>query len=214
MRLLIDCAHGTPLIAKQHQGRIMLTIGVIGIQGDISEHVLALEKASGDLNCEIVTIKKKGVVPRCDGLVIPGGESTTIFTLLHFEGIDKEIIENKHVPMMGTCAGSIILSDSNEGNVIGFKLMDMRVKRNAFGRQAESFEAPLKVTIFDSPFAGIFIRAPAIIQVGNDVELLSCIRGYGVAAQQGNKLALAFHPELSDDVRFHEYFLQLVDRSG
>jgi 5'-phosphate synthase pdxT subunit len=116
--------------------------------------------------------------------------------------------------MMGTCAGSIILSDSHEENIAGFKLMDMRVKRNAFGRQAESFEALLKVTIFNSPFTGIFIRAPAIIQVGNDVDVLSRFRGYGVAAQQGNKLALAFHPELSEDLRFHEYFLQLVDCSG
>jgi len=173
-----------------------------------------LEKALGDLNCEIVTVKKKGIVPHCDGLVIPGGESTTIRTLLHFEGIDKEIVENKHIPMLGTCAGLVILSDSDDEEVSGLKLMDMRVKRNAFGRQVESFEVPLRVTIFDSPFAGIFIRAPAIIEVGNDVNILSRFKGYGVAAQQGNKLALAFHPELSDDVRFHEYFLQLVDYSG
>jgi 5'-phosphate synthase pdxT subunit len=202
------------VIEKQLCGMIMLTIGVIGIQGGISEHVAALQKASRDLKCEIVTIRKKGTVPRCDGLVIPGGESTTIFRLLRFEGIDKEILENKQIPMMGTCAGSIILSDSNEENIAGFKLMDMRVKRNAFGRQAESFEAPLKVTIFNSLFTGIFIRAPAIIKVGNDVDVLSRFRGYGVAAQQGNKLALAFHPELSEDLRFHEYFLRLVDCSG
>jgi 5'-phosphate synthase pdxT subunit len=193
---------------------MVLTIGVIGIQGDISEHVVALQKASSDLKFEIVIIKKKGAVPRCDGLVIPGGESTTIFRLLRFEGIDKEILENKQIPMMGTCAGSVILSDSNEENIAGLKLMDMQVKRNAFGRQAESFEAPLKVTIFNSPFTGIFIRAPAIIQVGNDVDVLSRFGGYGVAAQQGNKLALAFHPELSEDLRFHEHFLHLVDCSA
>jgi 5'-phosphate synthase pdxT subunit len=192
----------------------MHTIGVISIQGDISEHVRALKKASCDLNCEIVTIKTKGIVPYCDGLVIPGGESTTISTLLRFEGIDREIVENKHIPMLGTCAGLIILSDSDDEDVTGLKLMDMRVKRNAFGRQTESFEVPLRVTIFDSPFEGIFIRAPAIIKVGNDVDILSRFNGYSVAAQQGNKLALAFHPELSDDVRFHEYFLQLVDYSG
>jgi len=192
----------------------MHTIGVISIQGDISEHVRALKKASGDLNCEIVTIKTKGIVPYCDGLVIPGGESSTIRTLLRFEGIDKEIVENKHIPMLGTCAGLIILSDSDDGDVSGLKIMDLRIKRNAFGRQAESFEVPLRVTIFDSLFEGIFIRAPAIIQVGNDVDILSRFKGYGVAAQQGNKLALAFHPELSDDVRFHEYFLGLVDYGG
>jgi pyridoxal 5'-phosphate synthase pdxT subunit len=192
----------------------MHTIGVISIQGDISEHVRALKKASGDLNCEIVTIKTRGIVPYCDGLVIPGGESTTISTLLRFQGIDREIVENKHIPMLGTCAGLIILSDSDDEDVAGLKLMDMRVKRNAFGRQTESFEVPLRVTIFDSPFEGIFIRAPAIIKVGDEVDILSRFNGYGVAAQQGNKVALAFHPELSDDVRFHEYFLQLVDYSG
>jgi len=192
----------------------MHTIGVISIQGDVSEHVRALEKAAGDLNCEIVGIKTKGIVPYCDGLVIPGGESTTISTLLRFEGIDKEIVEHKHIPMLGTCAGLIILSCPDDEGVSGLKLMDMRVKRNAFGRQVESFEVPLRVTIFDSPFAGIFIRAPAIIQVGNDVDILSRFKGYGVAAQQGNKLALAFHPELSNDLRFHEYFLKLVDHNG
>ena len=192
----------------------MLTIGVIAIQGAVSEHVAALEKVSSGLNCEIVTIKKKGIVPRCDGLVIPGGESSTISRLLRFEGIDKEILKNQHIPVMGTCAGLIILSDYQDEDVGGLGLMDMQVKRNAFGRQAESFELPLEVTVFNAPFNAIFIRAPAIKQVGNGIDILARVEDYGVAAQQGNKLALAFHPELSSDLRFHKYFLQLLDSNS
>ena len=192
----------------------MLTIGVIAIQGAVSEHVAALEKVSSGLNYKIETIKKKGIVPHCDGLVIPGGESTTISRLLRFEGIDKELLDNEHIPMLGTCAGLIILSNYQDKDVEGLGLMDMQVKRNAFGRQAESFELPLEVTVFDSPFDAIFIRAPAIKQVGNGIDILARVEDYGVAAQQGNKLALAFHPELSDDLRFHKYFLQLLDSSS
>jgi len=189
----------------------MLTIGVVAIQGAVSEHIAALEKSSKDLDCKIVTIKRAGIVPHCDGLIIPGGESTTISRILRFEGIDKEILENKGIPMMGTCAGLIIMSDYKNERVEGLGLIDMQVKRNAFGRQAESFQVPLTVTVFDSPFDGIFIRAPAITQVGDATDVLARFEKYGVAAQQGNKLALAFHPELGNDLRFHEYFLRLFD---
>jgi len=189
----------------------MLTIGVVAIQGAVSEHLIALKKSSKDLDCNIVTIKRKGIVPHCDGLIIPGGESTTISRILRFEGIDKEILANKEIPIMGTCAGLIIMSNYKNKYVEGLRLIDMQVKRNAFGRQAESFELPLTVTVFNSPFDGIFIRAPAITQVGSATDLLARVDKYGVAAQQGNKLALAFHPELGNDLRFHEYFLRLLD---
>jgi pyridoxal 5'-phosphate synthase pdxT subunit len=189
----------------------MLTIGVIAIQGAVSEHIAALEKVSRGFDCKIVRIKKKGLIQNCDGLVIPGGESTTISRLLRFEGIDKEIVKHQHISMMGTCAGLIILSNYQDEDVQGLGLMDMQVKRNAFGRQAESFELSLEVKVFDSPFNGIFIRAPAIKQVGSSIDVLARFKNYSVAAQQGNKLALSFHPELSDDLRFHKYFLQLVD---
>ncbi|MGD0327557.1 MAG: pyridoxal 5'-phosphate synthase glutaminase subunit PdxT [Halobacteriota archaeon] len=189
----------------------MLTIGVIAIQGAVSEHIAALEKSSKDLDCKIVTIKRAGIVPHCDGLIIPGGESTTISRILRFEGIDKEIFENRGIPMMGTCAGLIIMSDYKNERVEGLGLIDMQVKRNAFGRQAESFQVPLTVTVFNSPFDGIFIRAPAITQVGDATDVLARFEKYGVAVQQGNKLALAFHPELGNDLRFHEYFLRLFD---
>jgi 5'-phosphate synthase pdxT subunit len=189
----------------------MLTIGVVAIQGAVSEHIAALEKSSKDLDCKIVTIKRKGIVPHCDGLIIPGGESTTISRILHLEGIDKEILGNKGIPMMGTCAGLIIMSNYKNEHVDGLGLIDMQVKRNAFGRQAESFQVPLTVTVFNSPFDGIFIRAPAITQVGDATDVLARVEKYGVAAQQGNKLALAFHPELGNDLRFHEYFLRLLN---
>jgi len=189
----------------------MLTIGVIAIQGAVSEHVAALEKVSSGLNCKIVRIKKRGVIQNCDGLVIPGGESTTISRLLRFEGLDKEILKNQHIPIMGTCAGLIILSKYQDEDVEGLGLMDLQVKRNAFGRQADSFELPLEVKVFDSPFNAIFIRAPAIKQAGSEIDVLARFKGYGVAAQQGNKLALSFHPELSDDLRFHKYFLGSLD---
>jgi len=189
----------------------MLTIGVIAIQGAVSEHIAALEKSSKDLDCKIVTIKRAGIVPHCDGLIIPGGESTTISRILRFEGIDKELLENKGIPMMGTCAGLIIMSDYKNERVEGLGLIDMQVKRNAFGRQAESFQVPLTVKVFNSPFDGIFIRAPAITQVGDATDVLARLEKYGVAVQQGNKLALAFHPELGNDLRFHEYFLRLFD---
>jgi pyridoxal 5'-phosphate synthase pdxT subunit len=189
----------------------MLTIGVIAMQGAVSEHIAALEKVSSGLNCKIVRIKKRGVIQNCDGLVIPGGESTTISRLLRFEGLDKEILKNQHIPMMGTCAGLIILSKYQDEDVEGLGLMDLQVKRNAFGRQADSFELPLEVKVFDTPFNAIFIRAPAIKQAGSEIDVLARFKGYGVAAQQGNKLALSFHPELSDDLRFHKYFLGFLD---
>jgi 5'-phosphate synthase pdxT subunit len=189
----------------------MLTIGVIAIQGAVSEHITALEKVSSGLNCKIIRIKKKGIIRNCDGLVIPGGESTTISKLLRFEGLDKEILKYQHIPMMGTCAGLIILSDYRDEDVEGLGLMDIKVERNAFGRQAESFELPLEVNVFDSPFNAIFIRAPAIKQVGSGTNVLARFKGYIVAAQKGNKIALSFHPELSADLRFHKYFLQLLD---
>ncbi len=191
----------------------MITIGVLAIQGDISEHIAALKKTKKGSQCNIVAIKKGGIVPECDGLIIPGGESTTISRIMTTEGIDQEILKNADMPIMGTCAGLIILSRYHDADVTGLKLMDINVKRNAFGRQSDSFELPLQVTIFDSAFNGIFIRAPVITEVGADVDVLSRIGRVVVAAQQKNKLGLAFHPELSNDIRFHSYFIDLVDTS-
>ncbi len=188
----------------------MSKIGVIAIQGDVSEHVNAVKRSTEGSICEIIKIKHKGAVSECDALIIPGGESTTISSLLYKEGIAEEILRKKEMPIMGTCAGLIILSSYSLDSVKSLQLMDTTVVRNAFGRQVDSFEVPLDVKGFNSKFNGIFIRAPAIINVGKGVDVLAKVNNYIVAAQQGNKLALAFHPELTDDLRFHSYFINMI----
>ncbi len=195
---------------------------MIAIQGDISEHVDALGMALNDhgSTAEIVTIKHKGIVPTCDAILFPGGESTTLGRLLTREGIAGEIKQAhaKGVPIMGTCAGLIILAKSGDTQVekthqylLG--LMDIKVNRNAFGRQLQSFEVPLTVKGLDSPYNAVFIRAPAIVEAGEDVKVLARIDEKIVAAEQDNLLALAFHPELTTDTRLHRYFLDKVFRN-
>ncbi len=197
----------------------LMKIGVIAIQGAVSEHVDALRRALKErgVEAEVVEIKHKGIVPECSGIVIPGGESTTLCRLLAREGIAEEIKEAaaKGVPILGTCAGLIVIAKEGDRQVekTGQELlgiMDTRVNRNAFGRQRDSFEAELEVFILDSPFTGVFIRAPGIVSCGPGVKVLSRLEGMIVAAEQGNVLALAFHPELTDDLRIHQYFLDKV----
>lgn len=192
-----------------------MKIGVIALQGNVEEHVEALSRV---FSGEIVKIKHKGTVPSCDAIIIPGGESTTLCRLAWSEGIAQEIIERAHqgMPIMGTCAGLILLASRGDDDVkkTGQKLlglMDTTVDRNAFGRQRESFEAPLDMScISGGPFNAVFIRAPAIVSAGKSVEVLATLDGRIVAARQGNMLALAFHPELTDDARIHEYFMDIV----
>ncbi|AKB41094.1 pyridoxal 5'-phosphate synthase glutaminase subunit PdxT [Methanosarcina mazei] len=196
-----------------------MKIGVIAIQGAVSEHVDALRRALKErgVEAEVVEIKHKGIVPECSGIVIPGGESTTLCRLLAREGIAEEIKEAaaKGVPILGTCAGLIVIAKEGDRQVekTGQELlgiMDTRVNRNAFGRQRDSFEAELELSILDSPFTGVFIRAPGIVSCGPGVKVLSRLEGMIIAAEQGNLLALAFHPELTDDLRIHQYFLDKV----
>lgn len=200
-----------------------MRIGVIAIQGAVSEHVEALERAlsergeDGVESAEIVAIKHSGIVPTCDALILPGGESTTLGSLLVREGIADEIKEaaTRGMPIMGTCAGLILLAKEGDSQVEKthqnlLSLMDVRIDRNAFGRQRESFEAELDVSVLDSPYNAVFIRAPAIVEFGDDVKVLSKVDEFVVAAEEGNVLALAFHPELTDDVRLHQYFLDKV----
>lgn len=197
----------------------LMKIGVIAIQGAVSEHVDALRRALAErgVEAEVVEIKHKGIVPECSGIVIPGGESTTLCRLLAREGISEEIREaaSRGVPILGTCAGLIVLAKEGDRQVekTGQELlgiMDTRVNRNAFGRQRDSFEAELELSILDSPFTGVFIRAPGIVSCGPGVKVLSTLEGMIIAAEQGNVLALAFHPELTDDLRIHQYFLDKV----
>lgn len=192
-----------------------MKIGVIALQGNVEEHVDALSRVFGG---EVVKIKHKGIVPSCDAIVIPGGESTTLCRLAWSEGIAQEVIARAHegMPVLGTCAGLILLASRGDDEVrkTGQKLlglMDTTVDRNAFGRQRESFEAPLELPfIKDGPFEAVFIRAPAIVSAGDGVEVLARLDEFIVAARQGNIVALAFHPELTDDTRIHEYFMDIV----
>ena len=193
-----------------------MRIGVIAIQGNVEEHVEAMERALGGQG-EVVKIKHAGIVPTCDALVIPGGESTTLCRLAWREGIAQEIIAKAKsgMPIWGTCAGLILLASHGDEEVAKTKqqllnLMDVTVNRNAFGRQIDSFEVPLAIAGFDEPFNAVFIRAPAIVSAGKDVDVLARYDGLIVAARQRNLLASAFHPELTDDLRFHRYFLGMV----
>ena len=195
-----------------------MKIAVVGVQGDVEEHVIAAKRALKKLGIEgdVVATRKHGIVSRSDAVIIPGGESTTISKLIFSDSIASEIIElaESGRPIMGTCAGLILLSKYGDEQVekTGTKLlglMDIWVKRNAFGRQRESFQVELDVKHIGKVDA-VFIRAPAIVRVGNDVEVLAKLENYVVAAKQDNILALAFHPELTTDTRVHEYFISLA----
>ncbi len=192
----------------------MVQIGVVALQGDVSEHVFAMERALGGKG-SVVEIRRAGIVPECDGLVLPGGESTTICRQLESSGVGEEIKQaaSAGVPIMATCAGLVLVSKAIEGacKVRPLCLMDTKIGRNAFGPQRESFEADLAVNGFDRPYRAVFIRAPAIVDVGKDVHVLAKVKDFVVAARQKNLLCLAFHPELTDDLRFHRMFLKMME---
>lgn len=190
-----------------------MKIGVLNLQGAVSEHVDMLLKCGA----EAVPVKKKEHFSDLDGLVIPGGESTTIGSLIKKYGLDEPIkqMAAEGKPIYGTCAGLIVLAARVTGSdVFSLGLMNIRAARNAFGRQRESFETDLAVpALGDEPFRAVFIRAPLIEECGDDVDVLAVLEGRVVAARQGNILVSAFHPELTDDPRFHKYFLSMVKES-
>lgn len=189
-----------------------MKIGVLALQGAVAEHIRSIELAGA----EGVAIKKKEELQEIQGLIIPGGESTTIGKLMRkydfMDAIREFSAEGK--PVFGTCAGLIVLAKTIEGqDEAHLELMDMTVARNAFGRQRESFEADLDVKGIDEPIRAVFIRAPLIRGVGEQVEVLSSYNGEIVAARQGHLLASSFHPELTDDYRLHQYFVEMVKAS-
>ena len=192
-----------------------MKIGVLALQGDFAEHVAMLER----LKVEAVEVRLPEQLAGLDGLIIPGGESTTIGKLARDYGLLEPLQQfgQRHA-IWGTCAGAIFLAKDvgREQPVLG--LMDIKVERNAFGRQLESFEADLQVpelnraTGSKEPFHAVFIRAPLIDSVGEGARVLATLPDKRiVAAQQGHLLATSFHPELTGDPRFHQYFLALVD---
>ncbi len=188
---------------------MVLTAGVVAVQGDVSEHARAIERAARahGRESEVREIRTAGVVPECDVLLMPGGESTAISRLLDREGVASEIVAHVEAdkPMLATCAGLIVAStDPQDNRVDELGVLDVTVERNAFGRQKDSFEAPLDVAGFENPFPAVFIRAPVVSDVGDDAEVLATWEEYPVAVRQGPVLGTSFHPELTADSRIHD----------
>jgi len=193
-----------------------MKIGVLALQGSFQEHIDILN----EMGVETVPVRKPDQILEIDGLIIPGGESTTIGKLASsYELIEPLRDLGQRVPIWGTCAGAIFLSRDARREQPLLGLMDITVERNAFGRQVDSFEVDLVVEGLENPelpFHAIFIRAPLIESVGEDVDVLARIETRGseasiVAAREGHFLATSFHPELTDDMRLHRYFLDLVE---
>lgn len=200
---------------------MLMKIGVIGFQGAVTEHIKTTEQAIENLGLtgEVIWLKNESQLSEVDSLIIPGGESTTIGRLISNAEMFEKIQEmgERGVPILGTCAGLILLAKEGGEEMKRtkqplLKLMDMKVIRNAFGRQRESFETKLDIPILGGkPFPGIFIRAPAIEKTWGNAKPLAKFRGKIVAAKQKNLLAVAFHPELTLDTRVHEYYLKKVE---
>ncbi|MCX6678115.1 MAG: pyridoxal 5'-phosphate synthase glutaminase subunit PdxT [Methanothrix sp.] len=192
----------------------MARIGVLALQGDVSEHVLALERA-GQGKVQAVEVRKPGQIEECQALVLPGGESTTICRQLESSGLTEELkaAARRGKPILATCAGLVLISQEIEGDslVKPLGLMDIKISRNAFGSQRESFEADIQIKGLDRPYRAVFIRAPAIAAAGREVEVLARVGEAVVAARQKNLLALAFHPELTEDPRIHHIFLKMLE---
>jgi 5'-phosphate synthase pdxT subunit len=174
-------------------------VGVLALQGAFREHARALRAAGAD----VVEVRLPEQLDGLDGLVIPGGESTTITKLAALYGLD-DAIRGFEGPVFGTCAGMILVDRSHLG------LADFEVDRNAYGRQVASFEADLELNGEERPFRGVFIRAPRVRDLGPGVEVLAELDGEPVLLRDGRVLVAAFHPELTDDSRIHERFLELV----
>ena len=188
-----------------------MKIGVLALQGAFAEHITLLRR----LEVDTVPVRLPRQLAGLDGLIIPGGESTTITSLMLSYNLRTEIsrLAENGLPVLGTCAGMILLACKvSDDGIEPVAEMGITVRRNAFGRQRESFETDLDIpALGEKPFPGVFIRAPMIEQVAEEVEVLSRLdNGTIVAARQGKLLACAFHPELTDDARFHQYYLNIV----
>jgi len=184
-------------------------VGVLGIQGAVSEHIQLLRKSGS----EAFAIRRAEQLHALGGLVLPGGESTAIGLLGSRHGF-FEIISRRAkegMPVWGTCAGMVLLARELEGQQPLLPLLSIRVRRNAYGRQRDSFEAGLEIPVLgEALYPGVFIRAPVVTSCGQEVQVLARWAGRAVAVQEGRLLATSFHPELTEDLRLHRYFLQLV----
>lgn len=191
-----------------------MTIGVLALQGDFREHMRMVESLG--VRTQLVRLPEE--VDQVDGLIIPGGESTTMGKLMVKYGLDRAIIDRFNagrLAIYGTCAGMIVLAREIEANVgqphLG--LLDVTVRRNAFGRQKESSEEDLDIEGLDTPLHALFIRGPVIVRTGPSVRVLARVAEGPVYVQQGRLLASSFHPELGNDTRIHQHFLQLSEQS-
>jgi 5'-phosphate synthase pdxT subunit len=188
-----------------------MIIGTLALQGDFIEHINVIDKLGG----QSIAVRNAKQLEGLDGLIIPGGESTTMLKLMHIYNLFQPIKELAYygLPIMGTCAGMVLLANSVSNPTMStLALMDIKVKRNAFGRQLDSFETKIAIPpLGNEPFPAIFIRAPLIEKTSSNTDILGRLPdNIIVAARQNNILALSFHPELSNDSRIHRYFLEIV----
>ena len=202
-----------------------VNIGVLAVQGDVTENVMATKMAIEDLGIEgsVNEVKTPEQIAQLDALIIPGGESTVIGTLSLVNGSLKKIKEKiaNGMPVLGICAGMILLSKKAKDRVIGemdqplLDFLDVKIERNAFGRQIDSFESDISLDKIGIPnFQGVFIRAPSIIEVGKDVEVLAKFNENIIAVKQGNIVGTSFHPELTGNLDLHKYFVDLVRKKN
>ena len=191
-----------------------LTIGILSVQGGVTEHVRMVEK----LGHEAVLVRRTEHLENIDGLILPGGESTTMSRLLRLGGMIEPLREaiQAGLPAFGTCAGMIMLATrvlDTRPDAESLGVIDVTVRRNAFGRQRDSFEGELDFTGIANPVDSVFIRAPQIEKVGDDVQVLATVNERVVAARQDHVLVTSFHPELTEDLQVHQYFVEMIRSS-
>jgi pyridoxal 5'-phosphate synthase pdxT subunit len=189
-----------------------MTIGVLAIQGDYEAHKARLE----ELGTKVILVKKPAQLDKIDGIVIPGGESSTFLNFLAEQGFLEKLRDFVSTnPTFGTCAGAILLAKQVENPPqLSLEAMDIRVRRNAYGRQIDSSIREARTKLGDKPLEMVFIRAPRIMSTGKGVEVLAKAGGDPVLVRQGKTMAATFHPELSDDTRVHQEFINMVKRSS
>tara|TARA_S200000501_G_scaffold363744_1_gene394996 strand:- start:346 stop:930 length:585 start_codon:yes stop_codon:yes gene_type:complete len=191
-----------------------LKIGILALQGDFHEHQVCFNK----LNVETQLVRSVSDLNLCDSLVIPGGESTTISKLLNISNLDSEIIikSKNGMPLWGTCAGLILISDKIiEEDPSPLKLINVKTSRNFYGRQVDSFVEKIDLFSDEIEFEAIFIRAPKIIEIGKNVDILATTNNNSpVAVQSKNILGTTFHPELTDDLRIHQHFIEMISNKN
>lgn len=200
-----------------------LLVGVLALQGDVEENIKATTDALRGMNLKgkVISVRYPDEILKVDGLIIPGGESTVMGLLLSIKNglLDSitKVLQNR-IPIMGTCAGMIVLAKKSYDKVVGNKkqlllgALDIEIERNSFGRQYDSFESTLEISGIGNDFKGIFIRSPTVISTGSRVQILSKFDGKIVAVQQENIIGTSFHPELSGDNRMHRLFIELITK--